>query len=126
MKTNEAESLFEKLGGMDAVNAAVDIFYKKVLADDEINYFFTGINMQEQNVKLKTFLATAFGAALPYPGKSLKEAHTQLVRMGLTDKHFDAVKYHLISTLMELNVPEELITEVAKIAESTRKDVLGR
>ena len=126
MKTNEAESLFEKLGGMDAVNAAVDIFYKKVLADDEINYFFTGINMQEQNVKLKTFLATAFGASFPYPGKSLKEAHTQLVRMGLTDKHFDAVKYHLISTLMDLNVPEELITEVAKIAESTRKDVLGR
>ena len=126
MNANKAKSLFEKLGGMDAINAAVDIFYAKVLADNEINHFFKDVNMEAQVVKLKTFLAMVFGAPLKYPGKSLREAHTKLVEMGLNDKHFDAVVYHLISTLMELNVPEKLISEVAKIAESTRNDVLGR
>ena len=29
-------SLFEKIGGRDAVNAAVDLFYQKVLADEKI------------------------------------------------------------------------------------------
>lgn len=126
MNTDEAKSLFEKLGGMDAVNVAVDLFYNKVLADDEINHFFAGVNMQEQVIKQKTFLATVFGAPFHYPGKDLREAHAQLVEMGLNDKHFDAVVYHLISTLMELNVPEKLISEVAKIAESTRNEVLGK
>ena len=44
-------SLFEKLGGRDAVNAAVDIFYKKVLSDDRINGFFKDIDMDGQRKK---------------------------------------------------------------------------
>ena len=43
-------SLFEKIGGRDAVNAAVDLFYKKVLADDRINGFFEGIDMDAQKI----------------------------------------------------------------------------
>jgi hemoglobin len=46
--------------------------------------------------------------------------------MGLDDSHFDAVMEHLTATLQELNVPENLITQVATIAESTRTDILGR
>ncbi|MBT3586058.1 MAG: group 1 truncated hemoglobin, partial [Halobacteriovoraceae bacterium] len=41
-------TLFEKLGGRDAVNAAVDIFYTKVLADQRINKFFENTDMAKQ------------------------------------------------------------------------------
>jgi hemoglobin len=34
------------LGGKAAVNAAVDIFYSKVLADNVVNGFFKGVNME--------------------------------------------------------------------------------
>ena len=34
------EPLFERIGGHAAVNAAVDLFYEKVLSDIRINHFF--------------------------------------------------------------------------------------
>jgi hemoglobin len=46
--------------------------------------------------------------------------------MGLDNSHFDAVMEHLTGTLQELNVAQELIDQVAAIAESTRNDVLGK
>lgn len=44
---------------------------------------------------------------------------------GLSEVHFDVVAGHLQTTLEELNVAENLITEVMAIAGSTRNDVLG-
>ena len=41
-----SDTLFDRLGGEAAVNAAVDIFYRKVLADDRINQFFEGIDKE--------------------------------------------------------------------------------
>ena len=46
-------SLFEKLGGEKSVDAAVDIFYRKVLLDERINDFFTDVDMDEQVQKQK-------------------------------------------------------------------------
>lgn len=116
------KTLFEKIGGMDAVNAAVEIFYKKVLKDDRIKDFFINTNMESQIGKQKSFLAYAFGAPLKYTGKSMRDAHAH---MDLTSDHFQAVVEHLIATLQELNVPDELIAEVGIIAESTKNDVLA-
>ena len=45
---------------------------------------------------------------------------------GLDDSHFDAVVEDLGATLVELGVPDDLITEAAGIAESVRDAVLGR
>ena len=39
-----SESLFERLGGQNAVNAAVDIFYRKMLTDDRVSYFFDDVS----------------------------------------------------------------------------------
>ena len=41
-------TLFEKIGGADAVDAAVEKFYAKVLADDRIKHFFEGVDMDRQ------------------------------------------------------------------------------
>ncbi|HHZ70672.1 MAG TPA: group 1 truncated hemoglobin [Methylococcaceae bacterium] len=119
-------SLFERLGGEGAVDAAVDIFYRKVLADDSISSFFESTDMAQQSVKLKAFLTMAFGGPNNYSGKDLREGHAHLVEDGLNDSHFDAVAGHLAATLGELNVADELIDEVMAIAGSTRGDVLGK
>ncbi len=120
------DALFDKIGGEAAVNAAVDIFYRKVLADDRINKFFDGVDMEKQATKQKAFLTMAFGGPHNYTGKDMREGHAHLVKQGLNDTHFDAVVENLGATLKELGVADELIAQVAAIAETTRNDVLGR
>lgn len=119
-------SLYTDIGGEAAVNAAVDIFYRKVLKDDRINRFFEGVDMDKQAAKQKAFLTMAFGGPHNYTGEDMRRGHAHLVAQGLNDSHFDAVMEHIGATLTELNVPANLIAQAAAIAESTRKDVLGK
>jgi hemoglobin len=119
-------SLFTEIGGEGAVNAAVDIFYRKVLKDERINRFFAGVDMDKQAAKQKAFLTMAFGGPHNYTGEDMRRGHAHLVAQGLNDTHFDAVMEHIGATLTELNVPANLIAQAAAIAESTRNDVLGK
>ncbi len=120
-------TLYEKLGGEPAIDAAVDLFYEKVLADERINHFFTNTDMARQRQHQKMFLSYAFGGMAGYNGKGMREAHAPLVKKpGLNDSHFDAVIENLGAALVELNVAEELIAEAAGIAESVRNDVLNK
>lgn len=119
-------SLYERLGGANAVNAAVDIFYRKVLADDRVNGFFDGVDMDRQIAKQKGFLTMAFGGPNSYTGKNMRDGHKHLVARGLNDSHVDAIVEILGSTLKELGVGAADIAEVAAIANSVRNDVLNR
>ena len=122
MEATTQSTLFTRLGGMEAVNAAVNIFYQKVLQDDRVNHFFRHIDMEKQSGKLKAFMAYAFGAPLPYSGKALREAHQH---MHLQESHFNAVAEHLVNTLRDLNVGQGLIDEVVSIVLTTKNDVLN-
>lgn len=121
-----SETLYDRIGGEVAVNAAVDIFYRKVLNDHRINRFFDNVDMEKQAAKQKAFLTMAFGGPHNYTGEDMRKGHAHLVKMGLDDSHFDAVVEDLGATLESLNVPQELINEVVAICETTRNDVLGR
>ena len=120
------KSLYDRIGGEAAVDAAVDVFYRKVLADDRICGYFEDVDMDRQAAKQKAFLTFALGGPNQYSGRDMRVGHARLVQQGLNDNHFDAVMENLAATLQELNVPAELIAEAAAIAESTRKDVLNR
>ncbi len=119
-------SLYNDIGGEAAVNAAVDVFYRKVLKDARIKHFFDGIDMDKQAATQKAFLTLAFGGPANYSGADMRRGHAHLVAKGLNDSHFDAVMENLGATLKELKVPDNLIAQAAAIAESTRKDVLGK
>ncbi|MDH5749889.1 MAG: methyl-accepting chemotaxis protein [Rhodospirillales bacterium] len=120
------QSLFDRLGGEAAVDAAVDIFYGKILSDPSLTPFFDGLDMDRQRSKQKDFLTMAFGGPNKYSGKGLRAVHKRHVEKGLNDSHFDAVAGHLQTTLEQLYVPSDLIAEVIGIAASTRDDVLNR
>ncbi len=116
-------SLYSRIGGDAAVEAAVDVFYRKVLADDRISHYFESVDMDAQRAKQKAFLTYAFGGPHGYQGKDMRAAHA---KMQLSEADFDAVMEHLGATLKELNVPDELIGEAAAIAMSVKGDVLNK
>ena len=120
------ESWFDRIGGAPAVDAAVDLFYRKVLADSSISHFFDDTDMDGQRAKQKSFLTMVFGGPNTYSGKEMREAHAKLGARGLTDSHFDSVAGHLKATLEELGVAGDATAEVLTFAGSTRDDVLGR
>ena len=114
-------SVYESIGGAAAVDAAVDIFYRKVLTDDRISQFFDTVDMESQHAKQKAFLTMAFGGPNEYTGQDMREAHKH---MKLTEEHFNAVAENLIGTSEELEVPQEHIDSIVQIALSVRDDVL--
>lgn len=119
-------TLYERLGGEAAVDKAVDIFYRKVLADDSVSDFFDDVDMDRQAAKQKAFLTMVFGGPNDYTGLDMREGHKHLVERGLDDSHVDAIVEHLGSTLTELGAADADIAEVANIANSVRDDVLNR
>ncbi len=119
-------TLYEEIGGAPAVEAAVEVFYRKVLMDDRIAHFFDDTDMDRQIAKQQGFLTMVFGGPNAYTGRAMREGHRHLVARGLDDTHVDVVIGHLGDTLRELGVGEKQIAEVAGLANSVRDEVLDR
>jgi len=119
-------SLYEELGGEASVNAAVDIFYRRVLSDAYVSRFFEGVDMEKQANKQKAFLTMVFGGPNNYTGLDMREGHKHLVDKGLNDSHVEHILAHLRSTLAELGVGNDKIQEVITIADSVRADILNK
>jgi hemoglobin len=124
---NTPPSLYERLGGETAIEAAVVSFYDRIMADESVAKFFAHMDMPAQIKKQIAFMTMAFGGPSKYSGRDLRTAHAKLVRDGgLSDEHFDRVATHLADTLEELGVDAATSAEVMGIVGSTRGDVLGR
>ncbi len=119
-------SLYDTLGGRPAIDAAVEIFYRKMLSDDRVSRFFEGVDMEKQMAKQAGFLTMVTGGPNSYTGKDMREGHKHLVAQGLNDSHVDIVVEHLGATLKQLGVSDEQIQQVADLANSVRDDVLNR
>ncbi len=122
-------TLFEKIGGAEAVDLAVDKFYARVLADDRVKQFFVNTDMEKQRAHQKAFLTYAFGGSGQYNGRYMREAHKEMVeKQGLAGEHFDAIAEDLLLTLEDMGVSEELRAEVAAVAAAPqhKKDVLNQ
>lgn len=119
-------TLYDRLGGEPAFQAAVDTFYRRMLGDSRVARFFDGVDMDEQIAKQRSFLMFATGGPAAYTGEDMRTAHAHLVARGLEDLHVDVVIEHLGATLVELGADATDVAEVAALAESVRGEVLGR
>ncbi|PNW84040.1 hypothetical protein CHLRE_04g218750v5 [Chlamydomonas reinhardtii] len=109
-------TLHAKLGGAAAVAATVDVFYKKLMNDPDLEPFFRGVDMVTLIAKQNRFLAYAFGATTHYHGKDIVMGHAHLIiNRGLNLTHFDKVAGHFVDSLKEMGVGQELIDEAAGV-----------
>ncbi|MGK0186899.1 MAG: hemoglobin [Verrucomicrobiales bacterium] len=116
-------SLYEKIGGKAALDAAVDQFYVKVLKDERVNFFFEDVNMKRQHNRQKAFIAAALGAPKPWKGKDMRKAHAS---MEIKESHFNVIAEHLQTTLEELKVPNDLVAQVMAVVGSTKDAILNK
>jgi methyl-accepting chemotaxis protein len=118
----QTQSLFARLGGAAAINAAVELFYTKVLADESLKFFFSTVDMEHQAERQRQFLTQATGGPSIYKGQAMKPAHAHLP---IEEAHFGAVAGHLVATLQELGVPAELIDEVVAAVGPLKAEIVN-
>jgi hemoglobin len=109
-------TLYERLGGADAIQAVVEGMYVKIFADPDLSDFFRKTDKDHQKAMQRAF---ATGGPSEYHGKDMKKAHEG---RGIGNKEFDLVCSHVVSTMKELGVSEELIGETASLLLPLRPD----
>lgn len=102
-------SIYDSIGGAPAVRVAVDKFYERVLSDPQLAHYFGRVDMDKLKSHQRAFIAAAIGGPDVYQGRDMARAHANL---GITDSDFDAVVRHLVATLTELRVPNEIIADI--------------
>ena len=117
------QSLYDRLGGAEAIQAAVEEFYKRVLDDPELSPYFNKKRMKQLKDKQTAFLCQALGGPEEYRGRSMRSAHASLK---LSDHHFDAVADHLGNALAALGVSDDLIDEVLGVVGGLREEIVTR
>lgn len=117
-----SETLYDALGGRDAIEAVVDRFYERVVGDDSLAPFFEDVDMDRLRAHQTAFLSAATGGPYEYSGVNMREAHAHL---DLTGEDFDAVADHLRETLEEFDVGREQIIELMVTVVELRPDVVG-
>jgi hemoglobin len=119
----KAQSLYERLGGYDAILAVTDDFINNVAADKRINGFFAHTDIPSFRRKLADFICVATGGPCIYFGRSMAAAHAG---MGVRDRHFKALVQDLGKTLRKFKVPVREQTELTAILAPTEKDIVTR
>ncbi len=114
------KTLYERLGGYNAVSAVVDDFAGQLFVDPKLQKFFGGMSLDSQmrfkqhNVEL---VCGATGGPCPYLGRDMVTAHHGL---HVSDQDFDTVAGHLVMTLNKFKVPKAEKEELLNIVGGLR------
>jgi hemoglobin len=113
--------LFEELGGHAGLNAAVELFYERLLADPTTSGWFEEINMVRLRRHQQAFLAVVFDGPERYNGRSMRVAHSGL---GISDAAYTAALAHAHEVFVELGVKPDLVTTAVRSLELLRPAIV--
>src|ERR1041385_8627580 len=122
----QEKSLYQRLGGYDALAAVVDDFVGRLVADKQFEKFFVGQSIDSkkrirQHV-LDQFCAATGGPCI-YTGRDMKTSHTGL---GITEDDWNAAAKHLVESLDKFKVPEKEKGEVLAFVTTLKKDIVEK
>lgn len=118
------KSLYQRLGGYDALAAVTDDFIGRLASDKEIGRFFVGAS-DDSKKRIRQLvldqLCAATGGPCIYIGRDMKTAHKGLK---ITEKDWDASVKHLTDTLDKFKVPKKEKEEVLGAISNLKKDIV--
>ncbi|HEX6471427.1 MAG TPA: group 1 truncated hemoglobin [Streptosporangiaceae bacterium] len=115
-------SIYESIGGEEALAAVVDDLYERILADRHLAGFFAGAQMARLKGRQIEFFGQALGGPMVYTGASIRRAHQGL---GIEMEHFALVAGYLGDSLRAAGVPEGTISEIIGIVAPLADDIVS-
>ena len=114
-------SLYQRLGGTEAIVAVVDDFVGRCAADARINQKFARTDVPRLKKMLVDQVTAAAGGPATYTGRSMAETHDG---MAVTAGEFDALVADLVATLDHFAVPAAEQQELLGILGPLRSDIV--
>jgi hemoglobin len=127
MPAEEAQSLYERLGGVYSIAVVVDDFIDRIMVDPRLNAN-PRVDEAHHRVSAQGFkyyvteqVCWAAGGPQTYSGRSMLDTHREL---RITAEEWDAFMDDFDQTLAKFNVPERERGELVAIVESTKSDIV--
>lgn len=122
----QPKSLYERLGGYDAVSAVIADFFGRMIPDKQLGRFFLGLSTDSKTrIQQLTvdFVCKATGGPCAYTGRDMKTVHTGI---NITESDWDLSAKYLSETLDKFQVPEKEKTEVLNLVTSLKPVIVGQ
>jgi hemoglobin len=124
--TAKEKSLYERIGGYNALALVVDDFIGRLVSDQRFNKFFAGHSVDSQK-RIRQHILDQFCAATGgpciYTGRDMKTTHEGL---GITEADWEAAAKHLAGSLDKFKVPQKEKDEVLAFVTSLKKDIVEK
>jgi hemoglobin len=95
------DSLYERLGGVDAITAVVRAVVDRQMKDDRIKQKFARTNVDRLIKEFVDLICQATGGPCTYTGRDMTETHRN---MGVTSGEFQAFVQDVVAVLDEFKV----------------------
>ena len=122
----QEKSLYERVGGYNALAAVVDEFIGRLVADKQFEKFFAGHSIDSKKRIRQHILdqfCAATGGPCVYTGREMKTTHAGL---GITEADWDAAAKHLAASLDKFKVPEKEKGEILAFVTTLKKDIVEK
>ena len=118
------KTLYERLGGYDAISAVADDLLPRLQTDSQLARFWQhrgedGLKREKQ--LLVDFLCSSAGGPLYYTGRDMKISHQG---MKISESDWSRFLGHLKATLQAFQVPRAECDEVVAFVQSTKPDIV--
>lgn len=118
--TAEAPSMYERIGGAPTIREAVDRFYRRLLADEELAPYFAG-DLTTLKQHQAALLTQVLGGPARYAGRDLKTAHESFK---IPATHFRRVVFYLVGTVWELGAPMDVVMAIGETVSSLQGQIV--
>jgi len=125
-KESKKTSLYDRIGGSEAIGKIFDEVGGRMAADPELAKFFQGQSQEAlmvQRQRAIEFLCHETGGPCTYSGRPLKDAHASL---NITESQWKAFLKHLTATLDNQKIGEKAKDEFLAVVKRFKSDVVAK
>lgn len=123
---SNSKTLYQRLGGYDAIAAVSDDFLDRLGKSKNLSRFVVGLSLDSKKKlrqHLVDFLCNATGGPCLYLGRDMKTVHTGLA---ITEADWKESVDSLTGTLDKFKVPAKEKEEVLAAVSSLKKDIVEK